>query len=139
MKTLAMWYVPEVDVEFTWADVESMILLSERHYDYKCKELSQQYVGVLYGMRNMFESRGKDATIIYRLNGRTADLLAKCVERDPMLLYKMMPIVKKLNDEWRRVNAENLTPHEGTIFHTDTDLRPEQVLPPGSPGSIRRY
>jgi hypothetical protein len=25
------------------------------------------------------------------------------------------------------------------IFHTDTNLRPEQVLPPGSPGSIRSY
>ncbi len=25
----------------------------------------------------------------------------------------------------------------GTIFSTDTNLAPEQVLPPGSPGSIR--
>jgi hypothetical protein len=118
-----MWYAPSADVEFTWTDVECMILFSERHYDYKCRELSKQG-GVLYGMRNMFDARlplrtgGEDdlavrrvATITYRLDSDTADLLAKTVEQDPAMLYKMMPIVKILNAEWRKINRKNLKEH----------------------------
>lgn len=120
MKLVRMWYTPEADVEFTWTDVETMILFSEMHYDYKCRELSKQG-GVLYGMRNMFDARlplrtgspddlavRKVATITYRLNAGTADLLAKTVEQDPLMLYRLMPIVKRLNAEWRRINKETL-------------------------------
>lgn len=120
MKFQRYWYKPEADVEFTWVEVESMILFSEMHYDYKCKELSKQG-GVLYGMRNMFDARlplrtgspddlavRKVATITYRLDAGTADLLAKCVEADPAMLYKLMPIVKALNDEWRKMNARSI-------------------------------
>jgi hypothetical protein len=119
MRIAAIWYKPEADVEFTWTEVESLILLSERHYDHKCKELSQQYVhkckelsqqyvGVLYGMRNMFEFQGKGATITYRLDGSTADLLCKCAEADPALFGRLLPIFRALNDEWRRINKANL-------------------------------
>jgi hypothetical protein len=120
MKILHMWYTPSVDVEFSWVEVESMILFSEMHYDYKCKELSKQG-GVLYGMRNMFDARlplrtgspddlavRKVATITYRLDAGTADLLAKCVESDLSMLYKLMPIVKKLNAEWSKINAKSI-------------------------------
>lgn len=120
MKVLRYWYTPSADVEFTWTEVECMILFSERHYDYKCRELSKQG-GVLYGMRNMFDAKlplrtgspddlavRKVATITYRLDAGTADLLAKTVEQDPSMLYKLKPIVKALNSEWRRVNKGNL-------------------------------
>jgi hypothetical protein len=123
VKLLRMWYTPSADVEFTWTEVECMILFSERHYDYKCRELSKQG-GVLYGMRNMFDARlplrtgspddlavRKVATITYRLDVDTADLLAKTIEADPAMLYKMMPIVKGLNAEWRKINRKNLKEH----------------------------
>jgi hypothetical protein len=120
VKLLRMWYAPSAEVEFTWTEVECMILFSEQHYDYKCKELSRQG-GVLYGMRNMFDAKlplrtgGADdlavrrvATITYRLDATTADLLAKTVEQDPAMLYKLMPVVKKLNAEWNKINAKNV-------------------------------
>lgn len=149
MKLLRMWYMPEADVEFTWTDVECLILLSERHYDYKCQELSKQG-GMLYGMRNMFsfplnlgteddKAIRRTATITYRLDATEANLLAKCSESDPSLLYRLVPIFKALNDEYLKINAENRRAERSTIFSTDTNLSPEQVLPPGSPGSIRRY
>ena len=119
MKIQRMWYTPSADVEFTWTEVECMILFSERHYDYKCRELSKPG-GVLFGMRNMFDARlplrtgspddlavRKVANITWRLDATTADLLAKTVEADPAMLYKMMPIVKKLNAEWRKINKKN--------------------------------
>ncbi len=107
MKTVRFWYIPEAEVRFTREEVESLILLSERHHDYKCRELSRRG-GVLYGMRNMFDKDGdRDVTIAYRLDAGTADLLAKVAEYDPMLL-KLVRIVKMLNQEWRIHNAENL-------------------------------
>jgi hypothetical protein len=108
MKLLRFWYQPQADVEFTRSEVEDMIMFSEKHYDYQCRELSKQG-GVLYGMRNMFEGNALSETIVYRIDARTADLLAKTVESDPLnQLYKLMPIVKALNEEWRTVNKGNL-------------------------------
>jgi hypothetical protein len=120
MKHLRYIYYPQADVEFTWSEVECMILFSERHYDYKCRELSKEG-GVLYGMRNMFDAKlplrtgGEDdkavrrvAKIVYRLDGTTADLLAKTMEQDPTMLMKLVAIVKGLNKEFRRINAEYL-------------------------------
>jgi hypothetical protein len=118
MKLLNIWYMPEADVEFSWTDVEDLILLSENHYDYKCRELSQRG-GMLYGMRNMFhfpiflgDERDKllrlGAKITYRLDSSDANILAKCAESHPMLFSKLLPVVKKLNNEWRKINAKNL-------------------------------
>ena len=33
---IKFWYHPTVEVEFSWIDVETLILFSESHYDYKC-------------------------------------------------------------------------------------------------------
>lgn len=120
MKLLRLWYTPHAVVEFSWTEVECMILFSERHYDFKCRELSKPG-GILTGMRNMFDARlplrtgspddlaaRKVATISYRLDAGTADLLAKTVEQDPAMLYKMMPIVKGLNKEWKKINAKSI-------------------------------
>lgn len=116
MKLLKIWYQPEADVEFSWVDVESMILFSERHYDYKCRELSKEG-GVLIGMRNMFRFpinrqptslyTRRNATITFRLDASTADLLAKCVEQDLLLLPKLMSVVKALNNMYYKMNKEN--------------------------------
>jgi hypothetical protein len=107
MKILRTWYQPEADVEFTLTDVWALTLFSERHYDYKCRELSMNG-GLLRGMRNMFpETPDKDATITYRVDMSTAQLLAKCAEQDPSLLYTLMPVVKLLNDAYLKINAEN--------------------------------
>src|SRR5271157_5170730 len=120
MKLLRMWYAPSAEVEFTWTEVECMILFSERHYDHKCRELSK-VGGDLYGMRNKFDAKlplrlgGADdlavrkvATITWTLDASAAGLLAKTVESDPSMLYKLMPVVKKLNAEWSKINAKNL-------------------------------
>jgi hypothetical protein len=113
-----MSYKPSADVEFTWTEVECMILFSEMHYDYKCRELSKQG-GELYGMRNKFDSKlplrtgGEDdlavrkiATITWTLDSSLAGLLAKTVESDPAMLYKLMQIAHKLEAEWRKMNRK---------------------------------
>lgn len=111
MRLRKYWFKPQADVEFTWAEVKSLILFSERHYDHKCRALSKEG-GVLYGMRNMFHNPVapgvRNETILYRMDAETADLLAKTVESDPAMLHKFMPIVKGLNEKWRTINAENL-------------------------------
>ena len=107
MKLLRMWYQPIAEVEFTWAEVESLALLSERHYDHKCRELGKEG-GVLHGMRNMFEAKGKGAVIVYRLDGYAADMLAKTAEADPALLLRLTNVSRQINGEWRKVNKENL-------------------------------
>jgi len=104
MKLVKMWYQPQADVEVTWTEVESLMLLSERHYDVKCRELGQQG-GALYGMRNMFETQGKGAVVVYRLDMDKAQLVAKVSEADPALLYKFAGLVKQLNDGWRGING----------------------------------
>jgi hypothetical protein len=118
VKILSMLYMPMADVEFTWTEVECMILFSERHYDHHCRELSKQG-GKLYGMRNMFDGKlplrlgGADdlavrkvATITYTVDVMLANLLAKTVEQDPAMLYKLMQVVNKLNAEWRKMNRK---------------------------------
>ena len=104
MKLIKFWYQPQADVEFTWTEVEALILYSERHYDPTCQQLSQPG-GVLNGMRNMFEFQGKGATIVYRLNADEAQLLAKVSECDPSLLYKTANIVNEHNKAWRGING----------------------------------
>jgi len=117
VKLLKVWYQPKVEVEFSWSDVEGMILFSEQHYDPTCKALSQPG-GDLYGMRNKFNlplrTGGADdlavrrmATITWTVDESLAGLLVKCVESDPSMVYRMMPIVKKLGTEWRRLNRGN--------------------------------
>lgn len=108
MKVLSMWYQPIAEVEFTWLEVTRLILYSEQHYDHKCIELSKEG-GTLYGMRNMFVTKGKDAKIVYRLDEHTAGLLAKCAERnDPAMLQKMVGVSREISNAWRKINAENL-------------------------------
>jgi hypothetical protein len=112
------WYYPKAQVEFTWSEVEDLILFSERHYDGRCRSLSKQG-GILYGMRNSFSARlqiqilsiaeeaalRKNAKITFDLDNDGAQLLAKCCENnDPILLMKMIAIVRKLNDEYLRLN-----------------------------------
>lgn len=107
MKTLSMWYQPIAEVELSRAEVESLALYSERHYDAKCRSLSKQG-GIVYGMRNMFDSKGRGAAIRYRLVAHDADLLTKVAECDPALSAKLLEITKALNAEWRKANAGNL-------------------------------
>ena len=118
---IKFWYYPKVEVEFTWIEVESLILFSESHYDGTCRSLSKQG-GVLYGMRNSFDARlqvrimdvaeeaamRKGAKITWMLDNDTAGLLAKCCENnDPFLLSRMMIIGRKLNDEYLRLNPRS--------------------------------
>jgi len=103
MKILRMWYKPEAEIEFTLTEVWALTLFSERHYDYKCRELSMQG-GLLRGMRNRFESDTKDATISLCLDGSTVDLLAKCAEKDPSLSGRLVAILKTLNNDYRKLN-----------------------------------
>jgi hypothetical protein len=118
VKILSVSYMPMAEVEFTWTEVECMILFSERHYDYKCRELSK-CGGELYGMRNKFDAKlplrlgGPDdlaarkiASITWTLDSTLAGLLAKTVESDPALLYKLMQIAHKLEAEWRKMNRK---------------------------------
>lgn len=120
MKMGRMWYQPSVDVELTWAEVESMILLSEMHYDYRCKSLSVPGEGaILNAMRNMFEARlplrtgspddlavRKVTTITYRLTETEANLLAKVCERDPQMLHKMTQVFRALENKWKELNPQ---------------------------------
>lgn len=136
MKLLNFWYKPEADVEFTWTDVESLILLSEQHYDHKCRELSKEG-GMLYGMRNMFQfplNLGTEddkairltATIIYRLDSTKADLLAKCAEQDLLFRKQLLPIVKALNDEYLKMNAgepmKTASKFKGVVFDKEDGI-----------------
>lgn len=104
MKILRMWYTPQAEIEFTLTEVWALTLFSERHYDYKCRELSMSG-GLLRGMRNRFEAKpAKDATISLLLDGSTVDLLAKCAEKDPTLFDRLSAILKTLNNEYRKLN-----------------------------------
>ena len=103
MKILRMWYTPQAEIEFTLTEVWALTLFSERHYDYKCRELSMQG-GLLRSMRNRFESDAKDATISLLLDGSSVDLLAKCAEKDPTLFGRLSAILKTLNAEYRKLN-----------------------------------
>jgi hypothetical protein len=116
MKLLRTWYQPIAEVEFTWAEVENLILFSETHYDYKCKEMSLPG-GVLLGMRNMFnfplylgteddKALRRSAKITYSLDGWTADLLTKVAQSDPVMGRKLGEITSHINDEWRKVNKD---------------------------------
>lgn len=115
------WYHPTAEVEFSWTEVETLILFSESHYEYKCRSLSKQG-GTLYGMRNKFDDRlsvrilsiaeeaamRKDAKITWDLDNSTTQLLAKCCENnDLLLLKKLMEISRKLNDEYLRLNPRS--------------------------------
>ena len=107
MKIERIWYTPEADVEFTWTEVESMILLSERHYSYECKPTGEAG-RILNGMRNRFEAKGKGATISVKLGTTEADLLCKVCEADPSMLMRMHQVFRALNEEWKKVNKANL-------------------------------
>lgn len=112
MKMGRMWYRPSVDVTFTWEEVATMIDLSERHYDYVCRQLSVD--GTLNGMRNRFYAQydggiatwPATATIEVRLTSTDADLLSKVCERDPAMLYKMAQVFHALNDKWNEMNPQ---------------------------------
>jgi hypothetical protein len=104
MKVGRCWYTPEIDVEFTRAEVEALFLYSDNHYDFFCRMESNQY-GILRDMRNMFEGRPQEATITYRLNIEKADLLAKIAESDPALSAKLVIVVRTLNAKWKELNC----------------------------------
>ena len=101
-----MWYTPSVDVEFTREEVDAMIELSQTHYDYRCKLLSTPGRGaILNGMRNKFDVI-EGSTITERLTGTDANLLAKCCERDPAMLYKMTQVFRAIENEWNKMNSQ---------------------------------
>ena len=104
MKLLKFWYQPEAEVEFTRKEVDELIRLSEKHYDMKCRALSQQG-GVLFGMRNMFDGDAPTETIVYRLDMSHAQLVAKTAENNCGLLYKLANIVTQHDNAWKGVNG----------------------------------
>ena len=104
MKIASWRYIPEIRVVFTRAEVMKLIEFSERHYDYKCRELSK--CGALNGMRNMLDHGEKpEDTVEYTLDNNTAQLIAKCCENNDMeLLYNMSQIVLALCARYEEMN-----------------------------------
>lgn len=77
MKQSGFWYEVKPVIELSRAEVDALIVLSERHYDSKCKSYSQPG-GLLYGFRNTFED-GK-GTIEVTPTIREIDTLCKILE-----------------------------------------------------------
>jgi hypothetical protein len=127
MKIVRTWLHPKVDVEVTWSEMVTLMVLSATHYDGVCKSLSKQG-GILYGWNNRFEAtvdpetmtdiellrgtpswtRMRDKTITVMLNSREADLLAKVAERNPILHSRLSAVFGELVDKYYELNAENL-------------------------------
>lgn len=104
MITKRIWRKFEMDVMFTEVELDLMTALSERHYDFRCKMLSQPG-GLLYGMRNKL---GTDTTVEWTLDIDQLDLLAKTCQDNRSLSTRLGGFVTELNELWREANTENL-------------------------------
>jgi len=98
-------YQVRVTVDLCRADLDYLIQVAERHYDFVCKSFALEG-GLLYGWRNYFEGRDNERTS-WDLTVRDLDVIAKILEQSPgMHLY--FPFRRLLIDaiaEQERANA----------------------------------
>ncbi len=79
MQQTTYWYLVEVNIEFSLAEIEHLIFLGNGHYDGKCKAAGK-HGGFLYGMRNMFESMRAAGVVSARTEADLPDSQDQVVE-----------------------------------------------------------
>jgi hypothetical protein len=97
-------------IQLTKAEVEHMIKCSEHHYDLKCQQASQQG-GFLYGWCKRFEWGNEVEEV--RVDWDMMDTLCKILEGEQYLVssdlhlcFKCCQLLKQMQEEERRVNAQ---------------------------------
>lgn len=102
MKLLDVRYTPSASVKFTREEVKTLIRCSERHYDGKCRRLSQPG-GLLWGMQNKLRMSGN---VTWTMNFGELDTLAKVTELDAHeLSLQLGAVLHKLTEAYHEENT----------------------------------
>jgi hypothetical protein len=109
MKLDYFFYQVQTEVVFTEADVDAAMRCSQRHYDAKCRSLSE-VGGFLYGMKN--QVRG-EAGATRGFSCQELDTLQKVLEQaqgseEVSLYHAVREVFASARKESERVNANSL-------------------------------
>ena len=110
MKHTGFDYVVKAEVTLTKAEVENIIELGGKHYDFKCMAACK-YGGFIYGIKNrlLHFNDGNEEEITVHLMFRELDLMAKILEmgsptEDEFYLgARISATLKAINAEYKRL------------------------------------
>lgn len=111
-------FIPELEIEFSRAEITALMEASAAHYDSTCRKAGQ-IGGFLYGIKNqLFPGKNSNDTTSARLTWGQVNLLAKIAEQ-LSLTHRSQPafvasltfgpqsfsaFLRKLSEEYERVN-----------------------------------
>jgi hypothetical protein len=106
VKTGKFRYYPKLEVTFSLAEVEFLLACSQRHYDWRCREVGQ-CGGFLFGIKNYFIARENEVETTVELDSTELNLLMKILESGgpPALSLALSKDFRLLNDEFSRING----------------------------------
>lgn len=121
-------YRVEIEVEVTRTEHNVLMRCSEDHYDAKCRSLckpAETFVGsdgfshvipdsgMLWGWKNMFETRKPDESITVKLTWHELDLLCKVTE-SPLATADVAAgirrVFEELREETKRIQGLHVRP-----------------------------